>query len=244
MSDLAIRPRSIVVMGVAGSGKSTVAALLAMMLAYEFQEGDLLHPAENVAKMRGGTPLADADRLIWLNRVAATIDGWRRKAEGGVISCSALKRSYRDVIIGERRDVSLVYLKGSYELIHARLAARHEHFMPVALLDSQFAILEEPTPDERPIVVDVDGTPASIAAEIVKQLGLANAASSQGGGVGPGHKLIDAARRPAIDELGQHIGEPGVRIDAIEFASLKERRQTCPVLGPLIVSGEETILAI
>ena len=175
MSDQA---RAIVVMGVAGSGKSTVAALLAVMLGYEFQEGDLLHPPENVQKMQGGTPLTDADRAIWLNRVGAAIDNWREQGKGGVISCSALKRSYRDIIIGARRDVALVYLKGSYDLIHARLASRHEHFMPVALLDSQFAILEEPAPDEYPIVVDVDGTPAAIAAEIVKRLGLAQPSSS------------------------------------------------------------------
>lgn len=167
------RPRAIVVMGVSGSGKSTVAALLAVMLGYQFQEGDLLHPPENVKKMRDGTPLTDADRANWLNRVAAAIDSWRAKRMGGVMSCSALKRSYRDVIIGERKDVALVYLKGSYDLIHGRLAARHEHFMPVALLDSQFAILEEPAPDEHAIVVDVDGTPPAIAAEIVKRLGLA-----------------------------------------------------------------------
>ncbi len=173
-----VRPRAIVVMGVAGSGKSTVAALLAAMLGYQFQEGDLLHPPENVAKMRGGTPLTDADRAIWLDHVAARIDSWRAHGEGGVISCSALKRSYRDIIIGARPDVSLVYLKGSYDLIHARLAARHEHFMPVALLDSQFATLEEPAPDEHPIVVGVDGAPPSIAAEIVRRLGLAQSSPS------------------------------------------------------------------
>jgi len=170
-----VGPWAIVVMGVTGSGKSTVAALLAMMLGYQFQEGDLLHPPENVEKMRSGKPLTDADRAIWLNRVAAAIDSWRADGKGGVISCSALKRSYREVIIGERKDVALVYLKGSYDLIHARLAARHEHFMPVALLDSQFAILEEPAPDEHPIVVDVEGTPLAIAAEIAKRLGLAHA---------------------------------------------------------------------
>ncbi len=157
-------------MGVAGSGKSTVAALLAVMLGCEFQEGDLLHSLENIRKMRSGTPLTDEDRTIWLNRVAAIIDGWRANGKGGVISCSALKRSYRDIVIGARTDVSLVYLKGSYDLIRARLAARHEHFMPVALLDSQFAILEEPTPDEHPIVVDVAGPPAAIAAGVAASL--------------------------------------------------------------------------
>ncbi len=163
-------PGIIVVMGVAGSGKSTVAALLAVMLGYEFQEGDLLHPPENIEKMRSGVPLTDEDRIIWLRRVAAQIDGWRASGRGGVITCSALKRSYRDIVIGAREDVTLVYLRGSYELIHARLAARHEHFMPVALLDSQFAILEEPAPDEHAIVVGVDGAPPAIASEVARLL--------------------------------------------------------------------------
>ena len=92
------------------------------------------------------------------------------RGECGVLTCSALKRSYRDIIIGDRRDVVLVYLKGSRELIHQRMVARHGHFMPVALLDSQFATLEEPSPDEHPIVVDIGGRPADIAHEIVFHL--------------------------------------------------------------------------
>jgi carbohydrate kinase (thermoresistant glucokinase family) len=157
-------------MGVSGSGKSTVAALLAAALGCQFQEGDDLHPPENVAKMRGGTPLTDADRMPWLHKIAEEIDGWRARGECGVLTCSALKRSYRDIIIGDRRDVVLVYLKGSRERIHQRMVARHGHFMPLALLDSQFATLEEPTPDEHPITVGIDGKPADIAHEIVCQL--------------------------------------------------------------------------
>jgi gluconokinase len=164
------KPMIVVVMGVSGSGKSTVATLLAGALACHFQEGDDLHPRENVEKMRSGTPLTDADRLPWLHKIAEVIDGWRARSECGVLTCSALKRSYRDIIVGDRHDVVLVYLKGSPELIHLRMAARGEHFMPAALLDSQFAILEEPTPDERPIVVDVGGKPAEIAHDIVRQL--------------------------------------------------------------------------
>src|SRR6185437_1374637 len=159
-----------VVMGVSGSGKTTVSALLSAALGCQFQEGDDLHPAENVEKMHGGTPLTDADRMPWLHKIAEEIDGWRAQGESGVLTCSALKRSYRDIIIGGRRDVTLVYLKGSHDLIRRRMAARHEHFMPMALLDSQFAILQEPTPDEHPIAVDVGGRPAEIAAEIVHQL--------------------------------------------------------------------------
>ncbi len=164
------RPVIVVVMGVSGSGKSTVAALLAGALGCHFQEGDDLHPRENVEKMRSGTPLTDVDRLPWLRKIADEIDGWRTRGECGVLTCSALKRSYRDLIIGDRHDVVLVYLKGSPDLIHRRMAARHEHFMPVALLDSQFATLEEPTPDEHPIIVDVGGKPVDIANEIVRRL--------------------------------------------------------------------------
>ncbi len=164
------RPIAVVIMGVSGSGKSTVAALLAKTLGWQFLEGDRLHPPENVAKMSGGTPLSDADRLPWLRKIAEKIDGWRAEGQSGVLTCSALKRSYRDIIVGDRPDVRLVYLKGSPDLIRRRLAARSGHFMPPALLDSQFTILQEPSPDERPIVVDIGGSPAEIAAEVVRQL--------------------------------------------------------------------------
>jgi gluconokinase len=134
----------VVLMGVSGSGKTTVAALLAAALGCQFQEGDDLHPRENVEKMRSGTPLTDADRLPWLRKIAEEIDGWRARGECGVLTCSALKRSYRDIIIGDRHGVVLAYLKGSRDLIHQRMAARHEHFMPIALLDSQFATWKSP----------------------------------------------------------------------------------------------------
>jgi gluconokinase len=114
--------------------------------------------------------LTDADRMPWLRKIAEEIDGWRARGECGVLTCSALKRSYRDVIIGDRHDVVLVYLKGSQERIRRRMIARHEHFMPVALLDSQFATLQEPTLDEHPIIVDIGGKPADIAHEIVCRL--------------------------------------------------------------------------
>jgi gluconokinase len=164
------KPVIAVVMGVSGSGKTTVAVLLSAALGCQFQEGDDLHPPENVEKMHSGTPLTDADRLPWLRKIAEEIDGWRARGESGVLTCSALKRSYRDIIIGDRAAVTLVYLKGSQDLIHRRMAARHEHFMPVALLDSQFATLQEPTPDEYPVTVDVGGRPAEIVANIVRQL--------------------------------------------------------------------------
>jgi gluconokinase len=164
------RPVVVVVMGVSGSGKSVVGALLAAALGCQFCEGDDLHSRENVEKMSSGTPLTDADRLPWLHKIAQTIDGWRERGECSVLTCSALKRSYRNIIIGDRAGVILVYLKGARALVHQRLIARHGHFMPVALLASQFATLEEPGPDEHPITVDISNGPAGIVAEIVRQL--------------------------------------------------------------------------
>ncbi len=172
LSHTIAKPVIAVVMGVSGSGKTTVAVLLSAVLGCQFQEGDDLHPAANVEKMRSGTPLTDADRLPWLNKIAEEIDAWWAVGESRVLTCSALKRSYRDIIFGGHPDVTLVYLKGSYDLIHRRMAARHEHFMPLALLDSQFATLQEPTPDEHPLTVDVACKPAEIVAEIVHQLEL------------------------------------------------------------------------
>jgi gluconokinase len=159
-----------IVMGVSGSGKTTVAAMLAGALGVAFLEGDDLHPRANVEKMRSGKPLSDEDRWPWLRAIAARIDQWRAEGKAGVVTCSALKRVYRDILIGDRPEVRLVYLRGSQQLIHERMAARHEHFMPVGLLDSQFVTLEEPGPDERPIVVDVGGTPDQIVADILRQL--------------------------------------------------------------------------
>ena len=159
-----------VVMGVSGSGKTTVAALAAAKMDCQFQEGDALHPPANVAKMRGGQPLTDADRAPWLAKIAEEIDQWRAHGQCGVMACSALKRRYRDIVIGDRPDVALVYLKGSRELIHQRMAARQGHFMPVGLLDSQFADLEEPAADEHAITVDIGAKPAGIADKVVRQL--------------------------------------------------------------------------
>lgn len=160
----------VVVMGVSGSGKTTVAGLLAERLGCAFQDGDNLHPRENVEKMKSGTPLTDADRIPWLQAIGRRIDAWRERGETGVVTCSALKRSYRDLIVGDRQNVVLVYLKGPQSLIHERLTARTSHFMPVGLLDSQFATLQEPAPDERAIVVDIGWEPAQIVTVIVERL--------------------------------------------------------------------------
>ena len=164
-------PTILVVMGVSGSGKTTVAARLAERLGCAFQEGDALHPPENVAKMSAGTPLGDADRAPWLARIAACIDGWRREGRSGVVTCSALKRAYRDVLVGDRPGVRLVHLAGGRDLIGGRLAARRGHFMPPALLDTQFATLEPPAPDEKALVIDIAGDPEAIVEAIVESMG-------------------------------------------------------------------------
>ena len=145
----------LVVMGVSGSGKTTIAKALADQLGWAFEEGDDLHPASDITKMHSGHPLDDRDRWPWLEKVADWIDGWRQAGKSGVITCSALKRSYRDFLARGRPDVRLLYLHGDIELIAARLTARKGHFMPASLLDSQLATLEEPDPDEHPIYADV-----------------------------------------------------------------------------------------
>jgi len=160
----------LVIMGVSGSGKTTIAKGLAEKLGWQFQEGDALHPQSNVEKMKGGTPLTDEDRLPWLHKIAEKIDEWRASGVSGVITCSALKHSYRDIIVGDRPDVVLVYPKGSEALIAGRMAKRHGHFMPASLLHSQFTVLEEPSPDENAITVDIDRTPDEIEDEIVRRL--------------------------------------------------------------------------
>jgi gluconokinase len=163
-------PSILVVMGVSSSGKSTVGTLLANQLHWEFEDGDWFHPARNIDKMQAGIPLTDEDRAPWLIAIADFIDQARLSGKRVVLACSALKRRYRAVIIGNRPDVRLVYLKGDMELIGRRFAARHEHFMPPSLLQSQFDALEEPGPDEHPIVVSIEPRPREIVANIVDAL--------------------------------------------------------------------------
>lgn len=161
----------LVIMGVSGCGKTTVGRVVAERLGWAFQEGDALHPAANVAKMAGGTPLTDEDRRPWLDAVAAWIDGRRAAGSDGIITCSALKRAYRREIVGDRPDVRLVYLRGDRDTIARRLAARTGHFMPPSLLQSQLAALEEPDAPERAIVVDVSTSTDAIATAILDRLG-------------------------------------------------------------------------
>jgi gluconokinase len=165
-------PRVLVLMGVSGCGKSTVAALLAGRLGWAFEEGDALHPSANVDKMAAGRPLTDEDRRPWLEAVAEWIEGQLDKGENGIVTCSALKRSYRDLLNRRGSNIVFVYLAGDKETIANRLAVRHGHFMPSSLLDSQFADLEEPAPDEPSLRVGVDSAPEVIAGEIYDELGL------------------------------------------------------------------------
>ncbi len=164
-------PSVIVVMGVSGCGKSTIASMLAQRLHWIYEDGDWFHPRSNIEKMHAGQPLTDEDRWPWLHAIAAWIDATRHAGNHGVIACSALKRCYRDVLVGERRDVRIVFLKGERDLIARRLAARDGHFMPPSLLDSQFAALEEPQAEERPIVVSIVPHPREIVEAIVQELG-------------------------------------------------------------------------
>jgi gluconokinase len=160
----------VVVMGVSGSGKSTIAGGLARQLGWQLLEGDSFHPAANVAKMHAGTPLTDEDRWPWLRAIAAAMDAVQARGESAVVACSALKRSYRDILLGGRPDAILLYPKGSKSLIAHRMAERHGHFMPPALLDSQFATLEEPGPDEHPLIVDISGSAEAVTETAWHQL--------------------------------------------------------------------------
>jgi len=152
----------LLVMGVSGCGKTTIARGLADRLGWDLIEGDAFHPPANIAKMHASIPLDDADRAPWLANIAAEIDRARAAGRSAVLACSALKRAYRAVLIGARAEMVLIYLQGTQALIAARLAARTGHFMPPGLLASQFAALEEPGADENPIVLSIAPPPRAI----------------------------------------------------------------------------------
>ena len=160
----------LIITGVSGSGKTTIATTLVEQLGWPFKEGDELHLPSDITKMHSGHPLDDRDRWPWLEKIADWIDGWRQAGTAGVITCSALKRSYRDFLTSGRPEVRVVYLHGERAVIAARLAERKEHFMPSSLLDSQLAVLEEPDPDEELIRVEIDRLVGDIVAEIVREL--------------------------------------------------------------------------
>ena len=165
-------PYALIVMGVSGSGKSTIAEHLAKRLGWSYEDGDSFHPASNVAKMSAGQPLTDEDRWPWLRAIAAEIDRICDAGEHVVIACSALKRAYRDVLVRGRSDVRIVYLKGTEDLIASRLALRKGHFMPPGLLASQFRTLEPPETSENPVTVSIDASVETIVDETIRQLGL------------------------------------------------------------------------
>ncbi|GAA0910482.1 gluconokinase [Streptomyces thermoalcalitolerans] len=161
-------PHVVVVMGVAGTGKTTIGPLLADRLGVPYAEGDDFHPEANIAKMTAGIPLEDEDRWPWLDAIGAWARG--RTGRGGVVSSSALKRSYRDRLRAAAPGIVFVHLTGDRELVERRMANRRGHFMPTALLDSQFATLQPLQPDEPGVAVDISGTPEEITARALAAL--------------------------------------------------------------------------
>lgn len=157
----------IVVMGVSGSGKTTIGRLLAERLGWPFHDGDDFHPPANVAKMAAGIPLDDDDRAGWLAALAALIDDGLKHGQNGVLACSALKKAYRDVLRVDDAQVKFVYLRGDFETIRARMAKRKEHYMKEEMLRSQFEALEEPA---RAPAVDISLEPGEIVNTIMEQL--------------------------------------------------------------------------
>ncbi|MGN6173088.1 MAG: gluconokinase [Streptosporangiaceae bacterium] len=163
----------VIVAGVSGSGKSTVGALLAGQLGWEFKDGDDLHPASNIAKMEIGVPLTDEDRWPWLDAVTAWVDRCAAAGKSGVVACSALKRSYRDQLLDGRPELRMIFLEViSRDALAARLKGRHGHFFRPEMLDSQLAAVEPPISAERVIVVHDDNPPAEVVQEIIERLGL------------------------------------------------------------------------
>ena len=150
--------------------KSTVAGALAESLGWLLAEGDDFHSPANIAKMHAGMPLNDDDRMPWLAAIAAWIDARRRAGESAIVTCSALKRAYRDLLSGGRPEVLFVYLKGSPDVMSRHLAGREGHFMPASLLSSQFETLEQPAADESVMVVDASQPVEAIVSEIAARL--------------------------------------------------------------------------
>lgn len=165
-------PCALIVMGVSGSGKSTVGENLAKRLGWIYEDADQFHPASNIAKMSAGLALTDDDRWPWLKAIAAEIDRVCAADERLVVGCSALRRVYRDVLVHGRTDVRLIYLDGTQEMIADRLGRRKGHFMPPGLLTSQFKTLEPPTADEHPLTVSIDAPVEAVVDDVLRQLKL------------------------------------------------------------------------
>ncbi len=161
---------ALIVMGVSGAGKSTIAEALARRLGWRYEDGDTFHPASNVAKMKAGHPLTDADRWPWLQAIADDIDRAIAIGQRVVIACSALKRAYRDVLRHGRHDMRFVFLDGTQQVVASRLDGRKGHFMPPDLLTSQFKALEPPGDDERPIIISIEATVDAIVDTIIQQM--------------------------------------------------------------------------
>ena len=173
-------PVFVVVMGVSGSGKSTLAVALAEALGCDFLEGDDLHPAANVAAMASGVPLTDAARQPWLEAIGAWIDVRRESGRSAVVSCSALRRRYRDTLRVGRPGLRFCHLDVSAGELEPRLESRRGHFMPAGLLSSQLEILEPLEPDEPGVTVSGDGTPDEVLARALAALGLGAPGHSAG----------------------------------------------------------------
>lgn len=169
----------LVVMGVSGCGKSTVGRLLAQRQVIGFLEGDELHSTQNIARMARGVALTDEDRQGWLLAVAQRLADSCAGGRGLVVSCSALKRSYRDILRRGAADLRFIYLRGDRAMLADRMAARTGHYMPASLLESQFAALEEPAADEKALAVDVAQSPEAVAAAVERWLGLVGGIDSQ-----------------------------------------------------------------
>jgi gluconokinase len=162
----------VLVGGVAGSGKTTVGVLLADMLHWRFADADAFHSQANIAKMRSGIPLTDADRQPWLAAITAWMDERIAAGESAVAGCSALKQRHRDQLLAGRPEARMAFLELGRELAHARLVGRHGHFFTAALMDSQFTELEPPQESPQLIVLDAAEAPGQLAAEIIRRLGL------------------------------------------------------------------------
>lgn len=175
-------PIIIVLMGVSGCGKSTTGNELSAALGWPFRDADSFHPSANIAKMSRGLPLSDEDRWPWLSAIGHWMDAQIAQGRSGIVSCSALKRAYRQVLLAGRPAVRLVHLEGEQDLIAERLRRRKEHFMPTSLLQSQFAALEVPDADERPLTVSVRQCPVDVVAEICTRLGLPSRPARQSSG--------------------------------------------------------------